>query len=79
MNRPKTGFGSNLRQIMAGEMLRRIWDMANGTNPICGGLFSPLALRRLATAHAQGDIDASYPLYTVLCIESWVRQFGARL
>jgi asparagine synthase (glutamine-hydrolysing) len=79
LHRPKTGFGMNLRKIMSGEILGRISDLAHGTNPACGGLFSPVALRKLLTAHSQGRIDASYPLYTVLCIESWIRQFRGRL
>jgi asparagine synthase (glutamine-hydrolysing) len=79
LNRSKTGFGSNLRQIMSGELMQRILDLAHGSSPVCGGLFSPHTLRKLAASHTHGEIDASYPLYTVLCIESWVRQFGARL
>jgi asparagine synthase (glutamine-hydrolysing) len=79
MNRAKTGFGANLRRMMAGNLLDHIRDVSSGTSPVCGGLFSPVAIRDLAAMHERGEIDASYPLYAVLCIESWTRQFGARL
>jgi asparagine synthase (glutamine-hydrolysing) len=79
LNRPKTGFGANLRRMIGGDLLAHIRDVSSGTSPVCGGLFSPAAIQDLAGMHERGEIDASYPLYAVLCIESWTRQFGARL
>jgi asparagine synthase (glutamine-hydrolysing) len=77
MRRPKTGFGANLRNMMSGGLLDLVRDVTARAG--AGGLFSPAAIRDLAAAHARGQIDASYPLYAVVCIESWVRQFGGRL
>lgn len=79
MRRPKTGFGVGLRRTMTGDLVARVRGIAEGGNPVCGGLFSPAAIRDLVAAHVTGRIDASYPLFAILCIESWMRQFRAHM
>jgi asparagine synthase (glutamine-hydrolysing) len=39
------------------------------------GLFDPDAVQRLIQANDKGEIDASYTLLSLMCIELWCRQF----
>jgi asparagine synthase (glutamine-hydrolysing) len=39
------------------------------------GLFDPTAVQRLIQANDQGEVDASYTLLSLMCIELWCRKF----
>ena len=39
------------------------------------GLFDAEAVRRLIDANAAGQVDGSYTLLSLLCIEIWCRRF----
>jgi asparagine synthase (glutamine-hydrolysing) len=42
------------------------------------GLFDPQAVQRLIQANASGEVDGSYTLLSLLCIEIWCRRFVDR-
>ena len=76
--RPKTGFGVPLRKWMRGE-LRDVVDHALADDTLRRrGLFDLAAVRKLQEADRLNRIDASYPLFELLCIETWMRLFQDR-
>ena len=42
------------------------------------GVFTGAGVIALLDADRRGEIDATYPLLGVLCVESWLRQFAQR-
>jgi len=73
--RPKTGFGVPLRSWMRDEMRGSI-DAALSPGVILKrGLFDGGAVRHLLEIDRVGDVDASYPIFALMCIETWMRCF----
>jgi len=73
--RPKTGFGAPLRQWMHNE-LRVHFDHALASETIDRrGIFDAEAVARLVQMDRDGRIDAIYPLFGLVCIETWCRRF----
>jgi asparagine synthase (glutamine-hydrolysing) len=78
LDRPKTGFGLPLRGFfheVYGPQLRRL--AAEGRLDATG-VFTGTGVMAFLEADRRGEIDATYPLLGVLCIESWLRQFAQR-
>jgi asparagine synthase (glutamine-hydrolysing) len=76
LTRPKTGFGVNLRSAVMPMVRDRLLGEASG------GIMQVLdmkAVEQLATAHESKAMDAAYPLYSLVCIDSWMRQFRATI
>lgn len=78
LDRTKVGFGLPLRGFfheVYGPQLRRLAaeGRLDGT-----GVFTGAGVLALLDADRRGEIDATYPLLGVLCIESWLRQFAQR-
>ncbi len=74
--RPKTGFGVPLRSWMRAE-LRDTVNRALAPDTLRRrGLFDPEGVKRLLEADRSGQIDASYPLFELVCIETWFRLFN---
>jgi asparagine synthase (glutamine-hydrolysing) len=74
LTRPKTGFGVNLRAMVMPLVRERLLSEPSS------GIMSVLdrnAVEALATAHEHKVIDAAYPLYALVCVDSWIRQFRA--
>jgi hypothetical protein len=47
-----------------------------------GGIMQVLdrkVVEQLAAAHESKAMDAAYPLYALVCIDSWMRQFRATI
>lgn len=78
LTRPKAGFGLPLRQLIHGIYGTRLRELARSGRLDATGLFSGQGVIALLEADARGEIDAAYPLFAVLCLESWVRQFAGR-
>ena len=76
--RPKSGFGLPLRQLIHGAYGTRLRELAHSGRLDATGLFSGEGAIALLEADQRGEIDAAYPLLGILCLESWVRQFGGR-
>lgn len=73
--RPKTGFGAPLRRWMRVE-LREHFEHALAPDTIRRrGTFDPAAVERLMQMDRAGQIDAVYPLFGLVCIETWCRKF----
>jgi asparagine synthase (glutamine-hydrolysing) len=73
--RPKSGFGAPLRRWMRHE-LRSHFDHALSADTIRRrGIFDPVAVERLVKMDRDGYVDAAYPLFGLVCIETWCRKF----
>jgi len=78
LSRSKSGFGLPLRSFfheVYGPQIRRLAaeGRLDGT-----GVFDGAGVVALLDADRRGEIDATYPLLGVLCVESWLRQFAQR-
>jgi asparagine synthase (glutamine-hydrolysing) len=76
LTRPKTGFGVNLRSVVMPMVRERLLGAASG------GIMQVLdrkVVEQLAAAHESKAMDAAYPLYALVCIDSWMRQFRATI
>ncbi|QDG51677.1 asparagine synthase (glutamine-hydrolyzing) [Persicimonas caeni] len=76
--RPKSGFGAPLRGWLRSD-LRPLLDELLGEQSLKRrGIFDPEAVRHLVDLDAQRQIDASYPIFSLMCIELWCRTFVDR-
>jgi asparagine synthase (glutamine-hydrolysing) len=73
--RPKSGFGAPLRHWMRFELRALLGDVLGDRSLRHRGLFDPVAVHRLIAANDAGELDASYTLLSLLCIELWCRRF----
>ncbi len=73
--RPKSGFGAPLRQWLHADFTPFFEEYLHSERIREQGVFDPEAVRRLLEDDKQGRVDAAYPLFAVLCIDSWLRQF----
>ncbi|OIO59173.1 MAG: asparagine synthase (glutamine-hydrolyzing) [Alphaproteobacteria bacterium CG_4_10_14_0_2_um_filter_63_37] len=75
--RPKTGFGAPLRTWLRGESqlqpLQR--DLLSREAIRSRGIFDPDEVAALVKEDAQGRVDASYTIFSLMCIELWCRIF----
>ncbi len=76
--RPKAGFGLPLRQLIHGAYGARLRELARSGRLDETGLFSGEGAVALLEADRRGEVDAAYPLFGILCLESWIRQFAGR-
>lgn len=79
VRRPKQGFGVPLREWMQGPLGPRLNEYATSTRIRTQGVFDAAGLRRLIDLNQSGKVDATYTLYAVLCVDSWIRQFRPTL
>jgi asparagine synthase (glutamine-hydrolysing) len=75
IDRPKTGFGAPLRTWIKGQMQDLINDLLSRPTIEKRGLFNAGAAARLLDADRRGQIDASYTLFSLMCVELWCRRF----
>lgn len=76
--RAKTGFGAPVRRWMRHELRGLLSEILNETNLNKRGIFDSNSVLRLIKANDSGQIDASYTLLSLLCIELWCRNFMDR-
>lgn len=73
--RPKAGFGAPLRRWMR-EELRDHFETALVPSTLSRrGIFDVEAVSRLVQLDRAGRLDAAYPLFALVCIETWCRHF----
>lgn len=73
--RPKAGFGAPLRRWMRNE-LRAHFEHALSPETIGRrGIFDAKAVDGLVKMDRVGRVDAAYPLFGLVCIETWCRHF----
>ena len=73
--RPKTGFGAPLRNWLKNELRDQLRAMLSTENLQKRGLFDPQATQSLIDKNEKGQVDASYTLFSMMCIEIWCRHF----
>ena len=73
--RPKTGFGAPLRKWMRTDLREFLGDILAPESLVNRGLFDPTAVWKLIADNDNGKIDASYTLFSLLCIEIWCKNY----
>ncbi len=73
--RPKTGFGAPVRRWLHHDLREMVGDLLSESSLRERGWFEPTAVRRLIADDASGRVDAAYPIFSMLCMELWCRQF----
>ena len=73
--RPKTGFGAPVREWILNDMDDLINDYLSKETITKRGIFSFDKVSDLIDFNKKGIIDASYSIWSLLAIESWMRQF----
>jgi asparagine synthase (glutamine-hydrolysing) len=73
--RPKSGFGVPLRRWMQRDLRGLMSDVLSTDSLRCRGLFDSTAVENLIAANDRGKIDASYTLFSLMCIEIWCRRY----
>ena len=73
--RPKSGFGAPLRRWMRHDLRELLGDLLSEDSLQRRGIFEPDAVQRLIAANDVGEVDASYTLLSLMCIEIWCRSY----
>ncbi|MEB3200910.1 MAG: asparagine synthase-related protein [Synechococcaceae cyanobacterium] len=73
IHRPKAGFGAPLRRWLRGELRPLLQDLLSPASLARRGLFAPAPVQALIRADAEGLVDGSYTLLSLMCIELWCR------
>jgi asparagine synthase (glutamine-hydrolysing) len=73
--RPKTGFGAPLKTWMQHDLKEIMGDLLSIESLNSRGLFSANNVQKLISENSQGKIDASYTLFSLLCVEIWCREY----
>ena len=73
--REKTGFGVPLRHWLKHELKVQVDDTLSDSVLRRRGIFSPVGVRRLIDLDREGRLDATYPIFALMCIETWCRRF----
>ena len=71
--RPKSGFGVPLRHWMRFELREMLGDLLSDESLNKRKLFEPVAVRKLIDANDCGKVDGAYTLFSMLCIETYLR------
>jgi asparagine synthase (glutamine-hydrolysing) len=73
--RPKTGFGAPLRTWMQRDLKEIMRDLLSIESINRRGLFCANNVQKLMLDNTRGKVDASYTLFSLLCIEIWCREY----
>lgn len=73
--RPKTGFGAPVRQWITGELSTMVDERLSPQQLEHTGLFDPVKVRSLIIANKKGHLDASYSIWALMGVTSWLNQF----
>ncbi len=73
--RPKTGFGAPVRKWITQDLDEMINDYLSLSSIENRGIFDYKEVHNLIENNKKGKIDASYSVWSLLAIESWMRQF----
>lgn len=78
LDRPKVGFGTALRARFDNDLGGAADDLLSAKSLDNRGLFDDAATDALLAQNASGRVDASYPLLSMMLVESWSRTFMDR-
>ena len=73
--RPKTGFGAPVRKWITTDLQPMITERLSHERLEKRGIFDSKKVWELIEANKAGKIDASYSIWSLLAIESWLTQF----
>jgi asparagine synthase (glutamine-hydrolysing) len=73
--REKAGFGVPLRRWMTHDLSERVRDTLSSSTLRRRGVFDDCTVQRLLDATMSGDVDGSYPLFSVFAFETWCERF----
>ncbi len=73
--RPKAGFAGPVRQWISQDMNELIADRLSENKVKERGIFNPNEVTKLIKDNKEGKIDASFTIWSMLAIESWLTQF----
>ncbi len=69
--RPKTGFGAPLRRWLDHDLKPLLIEQLDPTRLAANGLFNPTAVHQLLDDQWSGRRDATYTIWSILCITVW--------
>jgi asparagine synthase (glutamine-hydrolysing) len=75
LHRPKTGFGAPLRHWLRGDLRPVVDDVLSDTSLLGRGLFDPRGVKRLVEMDRAMQVDATYTIFSMICVELWCRMF----
>ena len=73
--RPKTGFGAPVRQWITRDLQPMLEERLSFDRLERRGIFDAKKVWELIEANKIGKVDASYSIWSLLAIESWLCQF----
>jgi asparagine synthase (glutamine-hydrolysing) len=73
--RPKTGFGAPVRKWIKEDLKPMIDQCLDPEKLRRQGVFDPAAVQELVRLNNADKVDGSYAIWSLLAIESWIRQF----
>jgi asparagine synthase (glutamine-hydrolysing) len=73
--RPKTGFGAPVRKWITSDLDNMISERLSYENIQRRGIFDYDKIWELINQNKKGEIDASYSIWAILAIDSWITQF----
>ena len=73
--RPKTGFGAPLRSWLRGDLRPIVDELLSEPSIRQRGLFDAAGVAKLLTMDRERQIDATYTLFSMICVELWCRMF----
>ena len=75
IHRTKTGFGAPLRHWLKSDLRPIVDDVLSDASLESRGLFDPEGVRRLVEMDRRMQVDATYTIFSMICIELWCRMF----
>lgn len=72
--RPKTGFGAPLRKWLHGPLAGLVDETLSERSVRARGILDAGEVRKLLADDRTGRLDASYPIFALVCLELWCRQ-----
>ncbi|MBI2824166.1 MAG: asparagine synthase (glutamine-hydrolyzing) [Planctomycetia bacterium] len=76
VDRPKMGFTPPLRDWFRKELRELLTDALSEDTVRRRGYFKPEGVARLLREHTSGQADHVYPLWALLMLEMWLREFA---
>ena len=73
--RDKTGFGAPIRRWVKNELKEFIKDILSESSVNKRNLFNYNYLQKMITDNLNNRIDASYTIFSIVCIEIWFQIF----
>ncbi len=75
LHRGKTGFGAPLRHWLRHDLRPMVDDVLSERAIRERGLFDPEGVRKMVEQDRKRQYDASYTIFSMMCIELWCRMF----